>query len=89
MGVWRFYIGEATRETRQAWFVLRVGGFVMPGTRAAVPRSGRAGAALLSGRKRKTTMVRELERLTRSMRASSTLLLMGTATLGKRWLTAA
>ena len=58
----------------------------MPGTRAAVPRSGRAGAALLSGRKRKTTMVRELER---SMKASPTSLLMGTAMLGERWLTAA
>ena len=53
----------------------------MPGTRAAVPRSGRAGAALLSGRKRKTTMVRELER---SMKASPTSLLMGTAMLGER-----
>jgi len=42
---------------------------VIPRTRAAVPHSTRAGAALLSGGERQTTTERELEWLTRSTRA--------------------
>jgi len=37
------------RETRQAWFKLRIGDFVMPRSCATVPQSARTGAALLSG----------------------------------------
>jgi len=37
---------DKTRQTIQAWFRLRVGGFVMQRTRAAMPHSARAEAAL-------------------------------------------
>ena len=65
MRVQRFYIGGATEG--QAWFELRVTGFVMPRTCMAVPLSARAEAALLSGGKRKTTMGRALEWLSVQM----------------------
>jgi len=45
----------------QTWFELSVGSFVMPRTRAAMPRSARAGAALLRER--------ALEWLTKSTKA--------------------
>jgi len=35
-------------KTRQGWVKLRVGGFETRGTRATVPHSARAGAALLN-----------------------------------------
>ena len=62
--VWAFVLVRPWRETGQAWVKLRVGGFVMPRTHAAVPQSARARAAFLSGRKRGTTTGRALKWLT-------------------------
>jgi len=43
-----FYAMRPWIETRQGWVKLRVGGFETRGTRAIVPHSVRAGAALLN-----------------------------------------
>ena len=46
---WRgFILMRPWRETRQAWFELRVGGFAMPRTHAAVPHPFRKNVTLLS-----------------------------------------
>jgi len=62
---------------------------VIPRIRATVLHSTRAGAALLSGGERETTMGRALQWSTRSMRASPMSSLIGTMTSGARWLVAA
>jgi len=51
-----FIRARPCKEIRYDWFELRVGGFAMRRTRAAVPHSARVEVALLSGGKRSTTV---------------------------------